>query len=146
MEADVRLGIQTAIDDMEFGLSHRDTGIEVFIARGSPESQFHEGPAYMLQGLDSIFRLVTNQLWGSNVLTPGLTNRGWKIWKKQPVTPFENEALLAAITKFRDCASGVSLKTQSLGEFSVQNGMELVVMSRSCYRRFTLDLKAVIDS
>ena len=75
MEADVRLGIQTAIDDMEFGLSHLDTAIEVFIARGSPESQFHEGPAYMLQGLDSIFRLVTNQLWGSNVLTPGLTNR-----------------------------------------------------------------------
>ncbi len=148
MEPVARLALQTAIDDMEFGLSRLDVAVEIFATRGSPEAQF-QYLVPLVEGLSSIFHLVSITINGENVLTPSLTNRGWKFWKKPQVTPSENEALIAATTKFQECASGsarFALQSESLNDFSVQKKMESLLMTQACFRQYTLDLQAVIDS
>ena len=148
MEPAARLTLQAAIDDMELGLSSLDKALEIFAARDYPEDQFqHLLP--LIEGLSAIFQLVSITINGKNVLTPSLTNKGWKFWKKLQITPFENAALSAATFKFQECASNsarFALQSGTAQDISVLKKTESLVMIQSCYRQYTVDLHAVMGS
>ena len=150
MDQQARSVLTWAIENLEAGLLDDPMSL---IDRVETFTQEESAALNVLaQGSNEVFRRVSKAIYGDNVLTPSLTNKGWKIWSALPVTSIENEALLSAVFRYRGCVESAT-RSFSRG-LEPRMNTDLATLKQAigsfaqiqvCIRQFVDDLRAVVE-
>jgi len=97
---------------------------------------------------------VGKVLAGDNILTPSLTNKGWKFWKKPILTEDEKQAIGSAYIKYNQL---ISLQSKSLlralkkspsaddHSYLIAKASQLDILY-TCMQQLSTDLKQILVS
>jgi hypothetical protein len=103
----------------------------------------------IVASLHGLFSGVCKTIYGTNILTPALTHKGWAFWRKLPVTSEEKVAIGEAAFKVETCMQEVARLTGELASRQDSEPEEVVAVVAnlcSCLRQFSNDLRDVLDS
>lgn len=136
-----------AIESLETGLMDNPASLFDRVDTFTREESVALG--VLARGHNEIFQRVSRAIYGGNVLTPSLTNKGWKIWRAPSVTPSEKEALLAAVSKYRNCVKsdihGFKRGLESRMSTDPQQALVSFVHIQACIRQYIGDLRVVVE-
>lgn len=147
MEQRARFALEATISDLERGLIGHQMDL---VGRADQLSDEQVVAAkFLVTALAEVMARACKIIYGTNVLTPSLTSKGWRVWRRLPVSETEKEWLLTAISKFEECSRQVATVTQELEQtrqYGIGKQMEVITQLQLCFRQFTEDLKLVVRS
>ena len=147
MEQRARFALETTISDLERGLIGHQLDLVERADQLSDEQVV--AAKFLVTALAEVMARACKIIYGTNVLTPSLTSKGWRFWRRLPVSETEKEWLLTAISKFEECSRQVATVTQELEQtrqYGIRKQMEVITQLQLCFRQFTEDLKLVVRS
>ena len=147
MEQRARFALEAAIRDLERGLLDDPMDLPERADQLSDEQIV--AAKFLVNALGEVMARACKIIYGTNVLTPSLTSKGWRFWKRLPISEREKELLLTGISKFEECSRQVATVTRELErtrQFGIEKQSSVITQMQLCFRQFTEDLKLVLGS
>lgn len=100
----------------------------------------------ILSSLQGLYKAIGETIYGTNILTPALTHKGWMFWRKLPVTENEKEAINAAGLRAATCMQEVARASAELQNSTPEEIVAVIANLYTCYRQFAKDLREVLNT
>jgi len=144
MEELARVILELAVSRLEFA-TQGDSSEWVEVSATELTAEQSVRSLAMLAALDGLTGAITKIIYGSNILTPALTHKGWMFWKKLPVTENENSALSAAMIGYGACCQELAERARAMATHE-EAFVAHIAGFYSCTRQFSDDLREVLNS